>query len=97
MRQIQLKGQNLSRSDTEAELVNPPSEWRLKYLKIQTPDNLISSEQNPSWEPDWWDERRVGHWNDLTFVGCRIPPSNKSAIPSNYHWAIIDFGSIGTE
>jgi hypothetical protein len=91
MRQIQIKGQNLSREQTEAALNEPPNEWNMKYITIHTPDTFVPTVDEPAWRPAWWEER-FGTWHDLTLVGCKIPPSNKSVSPANYHWAVIGFG-----
>ena len=91
MRQIQIKGQNLSREETEAALLEHPNNWNMKYIKICTPAAFVPTEEFPVWKPDWWEDR-FGSWHDLTLVGCKIPPSNKTASPANYHWAVIGFG-----
>ena len=92
MRQIQMKGQNLSSEETERALLEPPNDWNLKYSRVCTPSTFVSTEEMPTWIPVWCEER-FGPWNDITLVGCKIPPSNKSASLANYHWAVIGFGN----
>ena len=80
MQQIQMKGQNLSREETQRALLEPPNDWNLKYTRVCTPSTFVSPEEMPTWIPVWWEER-FGPWNDVTLVGFKIPPSNKSASP----------------
>ena len=72
MKQLLIKGQNLTRQETEDALLDPPNEWKLKYTDISTP-------------PVLWDEARFGTWSNVRIVGCKIPPSNKSSSPANFH------------
>ena len=83
MKQLLIKGQNLTRQETEDALLDPPNEWKLKYTDISTP-------------PVLWDEARFGTWSNVRIVGCKIPPSNKSSSPANFHWAVIVFGRSAT-
>ena len=93
MHQLILKGQNLTREETDHRLESFPSTWKVQYLQIRAPQDFQPSDLCPRYCPDWWDEDRFGTWHDLTLVRCHIPPSYKSATTrSNFHWAVIGFG-----
>ena len=53
MGQLQLKGQNLTRQETEAALQEPPNEWKLKCVDLCAPSSFQSTEENPRWIPNW--------------------------------------------
>ena len=93
MKQLGLKGQNLTREQTALELHNFPDEWKLHFTEIRAPSEFQPSEDCPSWTPQWWDQDRFGPWHDLKLVKCKIPPSYKSATSAaNYHTVVIAFG-----
>ena len=93
MKQIDIKGRNLTREEASAELATFPDNWKLQYFDIKTPPTFQSSSSCSKWVPGWWDEEKFGTWHDLRLVRCRIPPSYRSATSrQNYHWVVIGFG-----
>ena len=94
MKQLLIKGQNLTREETNEALQSFPDNWKLQYMDIKAPPQFRPSSACPRWVPEWWDENRFGLWHDLRLVRCKIPPSYKSATnPANFHWVLIAFGA----
>ena len=94
MGQFQLKGKNLSRSQTSEALQSFPGKWKLHFTTIKAPPEFQPSPECSIWRPDWWDEERFGHFNNLTLVRCKIPSSFKCALKSNFHTVVIAFGDV---
>ena len=93
MNQILIKGRNLNREDTIAELDSFPLDWKVQYVDIAAPIDFQPTEECPRWVPGWWDQSRFGPWHNVRLVRCHIPPSYRSASSkSNYHWVVIGFG-----
>ena len=93
MRQLQLKGQNLTRDEDIEQMKLFPLAWKIQYCDIKTPVDFHPTAEVPCWYPDWWDPVAFGRWHDVRLVRCKIPPSYKSATPSNYHWTVIEFSN----
>ena len=96
MRQLQIKGQNLTREQAIQQLRIFPLTWKIQFCDIKTPPDFLPTPETPFWSPDWWNAELFGPWLDLRLVRCKIPPSYRSATPSNHHWAMIGFSSEPT-
>ena len=96
MRQLQIKGQDLSRDEAIEQMEIFPFAWKIQYCDIKTPRDFIPTTETPFWNPGWWDTEQFGRWHDVRLVRCKIPPSYKSAAPSNYHWTMIGFSFEST-
>ena len=72
-----------------------PDHMEVFYTKIEAPADYVSSEANPVWVPDWWDEEKFGEWpGPMTLARCLIPPTMKSATQRvNFHQVVIAFGA----
>jgi hypothetical protein len=93
MKQLKIRGRDLTREQAAVELQSFANEWKFQYLDIKIPPNFQPSSDCARWVPDWWDEGRFGVWHDLRLVRSRIPPSYRSATsPANFHWVVIAFG-----
>ena len=98
MHQLLMKGRNLTREHTAAELQNFPYDWKFQYMDIKTPPDFHPSQECPRWVAAFWDENKFGVWHDLRLVRCKIPPSYKTATsPANFHWVVIAFGSESSD
>ena len=91
MKQLLMKDKNLTREEAKEELNSPPDDWKLQYVRIETPPDFVPTPNQPKWEPEWW-EPEFGQWNDITLVRCKIPPSNRCVTSANYHYPVIAFG-----
>ena len=96
MRQLQIKGQNLTRDQTIEQMRIFPVAWKIQYCDIKTPDAFLPTAAVPSWSPEWWDSHQFGQWHDVRLVRCKIPPAYKSATPANHHWTVIGFSTEPT-
>ena len=93
MHQLLIKEENLTREQAVQRLQLFPSDWRVQYTDLRTPDDFEPSEDIPRYCPSWWNEAQFGQWQDLRLVRCHIPPSYKTATTRvNFHWAVIAFG-----
>ena len=94
MHQLIIKGLDLTREEAACRLQSFPTAWTIQYLDLKTPEDFQPTDQFPRYCPDWWNEEQFGPWYDMRLVRCQIPPSYKSASTrSNFHWAVIGFGT----
>ena len=97
MRQLQLKGLNLTREQTIQALQEFPNSWKLYFTEFKFPADFQPSPSCPRWIPAWWDEDKFGPWVDLKIVRCKVPPSYKCATPPNFHNVVIAFGTEASD
>ena len=96
---LYFKDRNLTPEELITRCQAFPDHMEVFYTKIEAPADFVSSEENPVWVPDWWDEDKFGEWpGPMTLARCLIPPTMKSATQRcNFHQVVIAFGATPSD